>query len=273
MQFSAFKDLLRGFRHFKPHIHLYGGEPLLHEDFPLFLEASASYGYKPSLTTNGDYLEKHSKVITQSSLSQLNISLNGIIGRYGNFKQNLEEKLKPFLNLNKGKKIINLNYVIESQTLEQIEELVSYLSRDYKKEYFSFLVLQHKSFSSGLKSEDLGLNLGKLKEMLHKLRNMKLKFKLLFSPDIKPEDLSAYYKTGYVFKNRCFVPWLGLSVYPNLDVTPGGGIFGCNHWLGNLAQASVADIWNGQALKDFRYKLIKEGLSNSCNRCCHKQYY
>lgn len=273
MPVGAFKAILRTFKYFKPHIHLYGGEPLLHQEFPLFLEIVGLCGYEPTLTTNGDYLDKYSRIIIQSSLSQLNLSLNGIIDYRGNFNQHLHKNIKDFLNLNKGRKIINLNLVINKETFDYLEDLVLYLNKDYKKGDFVFLVLQHLNFQTGIDVNRPVFDLVKLATKLANIKKMKLKFKLLFMPDIKLRDLSVYYESEHVFKNTCYVPWLGLSIYPDLSVTPGGGIFGCNYNLGNLAQGSIMDIWRGEELRDFRLKLIKKGLPRACNRCCHKRYY
>lgn len=273
MQVDVFKKILLSFKFFKPHIHLFGGEPLLHKEFSQFLEISRLCGYKPTLTTNGDYLDRYSKVIMQSSLSQLNISLNGVVDCYGNFNQNLLKNIKDFLNLNGGRKIINLSYVIEKQTLDYLEELILYLNKDYKKGDFSFLVLGRANFIPGIKSQDPDLDLVKLEEKLRRFKKTKFKFELLFLPDIKLGDLNTYYKTDYAFKNRCYVPWLGLAIYPDSSVSPGGGIFGCNYYLGNLTQKSIMDIWKGNELKDLRSRLIKKGLPYTCNRCSNKQYY
>ena len=104
MPVDMFKKILCSFKYFKPHIHLYGGEPLYHPRFPIFLEYCKIHGYKPTLTTNGDYLDKYSKVIMQSSVSQLNISLNGIMDRNGNFNTKLQQIIRDFINLKRGKK-------------------------------------------------------------------------------------------------------------------------------------------------------------------------
>jgi len=268
----AFERILRSFRYFKPHIHIYGGEPLLHPEFPLFLEYSKNYGYRPTLTTNGDYLDKYSEVIMQSSLSQLNISLNGIIEQSGNFNQNLQGTIKDFLDQNKGRKIINFNYVIEPEGYQYIEELVLYLNNNYKQKEFYCLALQHFNLGpNDIVREKIGPS--ELFKLLIRIKRMKLKFKLLFLPDLKISDFKKYYETNHTFKNKCYVPWLGLNIYPDLTVTAGGGIFTCNYILGNLAQDSIIDIWRGSRLRDFCSRLIKEGLPHTCNRCCHKLYY
>ena len=273
MPINAFKKILASFRHFKPHIHIYGGEPLFHPEFPLFLKYSQMYGYRSTLTTNGDYLSKYSKAIIQSSLSQLNISLNGMVGCDGNFDLNLQKIIKDFIMANKGKKIINLNYVIEPGSYKYLKELVSFLNSNYKEKEFYCLALQHLSSGLITDSQTGGIDLAELANLITRIKKMKLKFKLLFLPDIKIGDFKNYYNTKYAFKNKCYVPWLGLNIYPDLTVTPAGGIFTCNYSLGNLEQMSVIDIWNGAKLKNFCSSLIKGELPQTCNRCCHKLYY
>lgn len=273
MSIDMFKKILCNFGYFKPHIHLYGGEPLFHPEFSLFLKYCKAYGYRPTLTTNGDYLNRYSDIIIQSSLSQLNISLNGLIDSQGNFNSEFQQIIKDFMKANKGRKIINFNYVIEPETHKYIEEIILFLNNSLKEKTFSYFVLQHLNLhlEDNIPSDDF--NFIELANLLNRIKKMKLKFKLLFLPNIKIDDLAVYYKTEYTFKNKCYVPWLGLSIYPDLTVTGGGGIFACNEILGNLKRVSIMDIWKGAKLKNFCSRLIKEGLPEICNRCCHKIYY
>lgn len=269
---GIFRDVLASFKILRPHIHIYGGEPLLHEHFPLFLEYSKKYGYNPTITTNGDYLDKYSDDIIGGSMSQLNISIDGLIDTHGNIDIEQDDKIRKFISLNKGKKSINLNYVIKLDGNEHVEDLVLHFNNKYKEGDISCFCVQHFMLNEALdsKRKDEFSNLSRL---IIRLKKMDLRFKLLFLPDIKTSHMEKYYCTKDVFRNECYVPWLGLSVYPDLTVTSGAGVLGCNFILGNLAESSILDIWNGPRIRSFRSQLRTNGLPDSCNRCCHKVYY
>lgn len=275
MDISAFRNILSSFKFFKPHIHLFGGEPLSHPDFPLFLDCCRMYGYKPTLTTNGDYLDKYSDIIIRSSLSQLNLSINGIMNHSGKLESCFENKIKEFLMMNKKRKIVNINYVIEQNSYNRIEELLLHFNDNYKKGDFAYFVIQHlmPNKASGQQSNLKNIDSKILSGILMRIKKIKLKFNLLFLPEIRIKDIGNYYNLkNSPLGNRCFIPWLGLAIYPDLTVTPGAGILGCNFVLGNLNRDSIWDIWRSKNLHDFR-KNAAINLSNICHGCCHKFYY
>jgi len=274
MELGVFEKILSGFKFFKPHIHIYGGEPLLHPDFPLFLEYSRLYGYKPTLTTNGSQLSKYSAAIIKSSLSQLNISLNGLIGPNGSILSRPADELAGFLNANRGAKEINLNYVIEPESHNYLEDIVLHFNRSCQKGSFSYFAIQHFMTNGTCSTgQEKDFNARKLSAIFSRLKKMSLKFRIIFLPNIKAADLGSYYGFKDPFRNKCYVPWLGLSVYPDSTVTPGGGILGCNFVLGNLNKSSVRQIWEGEGFYNFRRSLARNSLPGICNRCCHKLYY
>jgi MoaA/NifB/PqqE/SkfB family radical SAM enzyme len=252
---------------------LFGGEPLCHPDFPLFLKYSQLYNYSPTLTTNGDFLAKYSELISKSSLMQLNISINGLIEDNGIINSKFAEIIKIFIYQNRKKKIINLNYLIVPETYRYLGDIIAHFNDHYAKDDFAYFTIQHLNM---IEKDDIGtggFNLKELADIIASIKKLRLKFKLLFLPNIKLHDIEKYYSSEGVFGNRCFVPWVGLTIYPDLTVTPGGTALGCNFVLGNLLKESVTDIWRGDRLRDFRLSLIKKGLPEICNRCCQKLYY
>lgn len=274
MQADVFRRILSSFRFFKPHVHIYGGEPLLHPDFPLFLEYCRLEGYRPTLTTNGNRLNRYSADIMKSSLSQLNISLNGLIGPQGSLRGDPGRGLMRFLDINRGKKKINLNYVVDPDSCDYLEDVALYFNRTCKRGSFSNFVIQH-FMASGSRDEERGMSLDvkKLAAVLGRLKKMNLKFRIISLPDIRIADLSNYYDFKYAFGDKCYVPWLGLSIYPDSAVTPGSGVLGCNFVLGNLNRSSLRQIWRGEKFRSFRRGLLRNRLPGICNRCCHKLYY
>jgi MoaA/NifB/PqqE/SkfB family radical SAM enzyme len=275
MDSGAFKNILSAFGFLKPHIHLYGGEPLLHPDFLLLLEYCRQYGFRPTLTTNGDYLDKYSQAIANSSLSQLNISANGLIGISGNIDYAWGKKVKGFLEINCKRKVVNLNYAIEPDTYTYIEDVLSYFDTQYKKGDFASFTLQHfmPGKSGGEKGKQPGIDQNKLTAIFKRVRNAKLGFPIFFLPDLGTKEIVNYYQTKIApLPYQCYAPWLGLSVLPDLTVTAGAGVLGCNINLGNLQESRILDIWKGRNLNEFRGGILKNHPAAVCHGCCHKFY-
>jgi MoaA/NifB/PqqE/SkfB family radical SAM enzyme len=264
MDIKVFRDVLSNFIFFKPHIHLYGGEPLSHPDFPLFLQYCREYGYKPTLTTNGEYLDRFCEDIVKSPLSQLNVSVNGIISNNGTINSDLENKLKGFIKINRSKKIINLNYVLEPGTYHYTEEVLRHFNNNFKKGDFAYFTVQHflPSTAANISEGETGFCFSRLNDLLSKIKKISLKFKLSFLPDIKLSDIKSYYNSPATLNGGCYVPWTGLSIYPDLKVT-----------AGDLNINNIIEIWRSTELQEFRSILLRDGLPLTCNRCCQRFYY
>lgn len=275
MPVDKFEKILSSMKGFlpKPHVHLFGGEPLCHPEFPEFLKYCRKYGYQPTLTTNGELLEKHSNTILNSSLGQLNISVSRLFDKQGGINQALLSNIKFFTRLNEGKKTINLNFAVDFDNHDYLEKTILYFHNGFKRETFKYYVCQHFMSRDIVATNKKNFNIDTFKNNISRIKNMKLNFGLLFLPDIKVEDLEKYYYSDFAFKNMCYVPWAGMAIYPDLAVSGGGGVFACNKIIGDLNKQPIEEIWHGARLRDFRSKIVKEGLPSVCNRCCQKIYY
>ena len=277
MQVDAFERILfslKNYSRLRPHIHLFGGEPLCHPDFAEFIRIAKIYNFSPTITTNGDYLDKYLGAIENSSISQINISLNR------RFHISLEEtynSLVPaviFLR-KQCRKIINFSFNLNPNEYYMLEDVVVFFNKIFKKGLVSTFTCQHymlNNIKPGMRMETR-IDPHIIKLQLQRLKNAKLNFKLLALPNILLADLDRYYSSDFSFRNKCFVPWAGLSIYPDLEVTMGGGVLSCNKTIGNLNSESIKEIWHAYALRKFRRHLLDYGLEEKCNRCCQKLYY
>jgi radical SAM protein with 4Fe4S-binding SPASM domain len=75
---SDFETILRKLKGFTDYLYFHVlGEPLLHPELALFLELSASYGYRVNITTNGTKIADRADVLLIASpLRQVNFSLH-----------------------------------------------------------------------------------------------------------------------------------------------------------------------------------------------------
>ncbi|MFA4989434.1 MAG: radical SAM protein [Candidatus Omnitrophota bacterium] len=274
MQPEAFERIISGLKRrffLRAHIHLFGGEPLSHPQFPEFLKICGKYNYAPTITTNGDYLKQYLGLIKSSSISQLNISLNR--PSYPSLEE-IYEPLVTSINSLTGGKIINLNFALTPGDYHLLEKVALFFSKKFKKGVVNSFTWQHfipqaQPFSA--KNE--AINVSILAEQIKKLQREKINFKLFSLPHIALKDLRKYYHSAYRFRNKCYVPWFGLNIYPDLSVTPGAGILACNKILGNLNRESLQEVWGGKTMAAFRNSLLYRGPGTECNRCCHKLYY
>lgn len=266
---SLKKDFL-----FKPHIHLFGGEPLSHPEFSKFLTISRELGFCPSITTNIDYLKDNIEILNNSVVKQINISINrqSIIE---NVENSYNDAVLQIERLQKSRKIINLNYYLNPSEYYLLEKIVMFFNKKLKKGIISTFICQHLFFENNEQAinKNKKIDFKIMGEQIIRLKNKQLNFKLLFFPDIHVDDLRQYYTSDLLFKNECYVPWMGLSVYPELNVTFGGGMLWCNKIIGDLKAQSWRKIWRGKEISNLRNVILTKGLSKECIRCCHKLYY
>jgi MoaA/NifB/PqqE/SkfB family radical SAM enzyme len=273
------KDVKKSF-FLKPFIHFFGGEPLLNPHFSEILEISDDYDFKSSVTTNGILLDKYIKSINNSRLNQINISIDDIGARHdqarrvpGAFNKiiaNIKEMRQRELFLKNRRKIININCLMGEKNYHHLFDLASYF-RDNGVD-IETLSFQHQYLNLSNFKQKIILDI--LKSQIMEIRNAKFNFKVYFLPNIKLNDMEKFYsKEPQYLKNNCNIPWLGLNILPNLEVTPGGGVLGCNQIVGDLRKERLSDIWNNDLMKKFRRNIINNGLPRVCDRCCHRQFY
>jgi len=132
------------------------------------------------------------------------------------------------------------------------------------------LSFQHQYVNSANFKQKIDLDI--LKSQLEKISSLKLNFKIYFLPNINIKDIKAFYcGDNSSSKNSCNIPWIGLNILPNMEVTPGGGVLGCNQIIGNLKEKRMKKIWNNSFMRKFRKNIVKNGLPVICHRCCHRQ--
>jgi hypothetical protein len=95
--------------------------------------------------------------------------------------------------------------------------------------------------------------------------------RLTLTPDfVDVGEVALYYREPerFVGTRTCRDPWRMAMVRSDGTLLPAHGR--CYHVpLGNVAQASLVDLWNGPALRGFRGTLQAAGGSlPACARCC-----
>jgi len=90
---------------------------------------------------------------------------------------------------------------------------------------------------------------------------------LVVLPGLSDVTLHAYYfDMDFPFEQTCNALWKVCKIAPDGSVLP------CLHLvMGNVARQSLADIWNGSPMVNFR-KLVRQGLFPGCARCCRRSF-
>ncbi|MDD2753126.1 MAG: radical SAM protein [Candidatus Portnoybacteria bacterium] len=282
MALGDFERILKEAKKFfiKPRIHLFGGEPLLHPEFEKIVKSLDAGRFRFSLTTNGVMLGRRAEILSSSRLDQINVSLDDLGETHdearklrGCFELALAgiKKMRALEKGKRNKKIINVNCLIGENNFFRLAQIARYFA-DNRIE-INLLSFQHPYFAANAKPTKL--NSEEIAAQMSALEKMDLPFDVIFVPAVKKRDLADFYFPAGKdrFKKDCFLPWLGLSLLPDLDVSPGGGVLGCNFILGNLKSAGIKEIWQGPALAGFRKQIKKGGLPAICGCCCHRRYY
>lgn len=257
----------------KPHFHIIGGEPLMHPHFETILVKCANFGTACTITTNGYLFKDFAGAILNSSLSELNISIP--VDKQGDVPIDFLKSLEYLIKSKKGSKpVLNLNYLISRYSYLFLKKTVDFFNENFAENTFETFTCEHLEFEkkdrNKLQLEEIDVDL--LSEQINKITQMNSKFNIYFAPQININDIKLYYQSDYFFKHTCFIPWVGLNVYPDLSVTPGGAIFHCNEIIGNLKRETILKVWRGANLRKFRNNIVERKLPEACFRCCHKIY-
>jgi MoaA/NifB/PqqE/SkfB family radical SAM enzyme len=84
-------------------------------------------------------------------------------------------------------------------------------------------------------------------------------------PKVRPALVDSYYTPGAVLAGRCLYPFL------HARVSFSGKVYFCPFIrieVGDLAQATLEEIWNGERYVALRRRLLEERLFPVCRRCC-----
>jgi len=267
------KDAKKGFI-IKPAIHFFGGEPLLNPYFGEIIKIAEKNNFQCSLTTNGILLSKYlDDILKNRKLNQINISLDDIGEKHDslrNFSGSFKEAISSINKIrereakkkNQKRKIININCIINSENYDHLFDIFSYYSENNID--IDMLVFQHQY--GGENNYDIK----KLKDQILKLKEAKTSFEIAIIPNVDMHFLDKFYAhSSKKISGKCPIPWVGLNIMPNLDVTPGGGVLGCNQVIGSLKAVSIKEIWNGKRMKEFRKKILANGIFPACAKCCH----
>ncbi|MCL5094272.1 MAG: radical SAM protein [Patescibacteria group bacterium] len=262
-----------------PYISITGGEPLFHPELDAILRTAKGDKRFVTLTTNGVLLKEKAKIIAESSINTLIVSLDGpgkihdkIRGIKGTYKK-ATDGIKTILSYEK-RPLVFINCSINSLNFNKLNE-VKKIAENLGVDGINF---QHLWFLN--KDSSLGTNqkiipkdlrefdLTTLWEELKKLKSNKIAVNIF--PKLSFFEIVRYYQTAINFKPRFTnkgtdCPWHHMIIKTN------GDIIQCNKYImGNIENQSFEKIWNGSKYRKFRASFLRKGrYLPECIRCCN----
>ena len=168
---------------------------------------------------------------------------------------------------------INVNYVIGQHNTDHLFENLQQIESALKGMRLDHFSIEHLAYTKGMDELAQAVDADALQIELERIKQHSFAFPVSATPVIKQEDLGRYYRTFEPFDRiNCNVPWIALYVFPDGEVTSGGGMFACTKVLGNLQSEPLPVIWNGKEMRAFRRRIRSE-MPADCIRCCHTIHY
>lgn len=268
MTLETLRRIERGIRSsflIRPRLYLFGGEPMLHAEFPEILRFLLERGYRLSLTTNGTRLQStyFDAIASAHGIDNVVISLNSA---------NLEtarERVNQLVRKRVDEGMtISLNCPVEL-ALETGVELADIASR-FDGCGARFLSFQH-SQSVFLHGRELDVD--EVVRQIGRVRGVRTRMEITFFPNIDERDIRAYYSDPEFpqLGLLCVLPWFDVFVRPNGDVVPCDEV---GEVMGNAADEPLGRIWNNERYRSFRRRVGSgHPVHSICRRCCHRRYY
>jgi radical SAM protein with 4Fe4S-binding SPASM domain len=275
---------------------LSGGEPLLSPDWVDIASHARSRGLRVSLSTNGLHIPKYMDEIFEL-VDSIHISLGGtkeILQQTRVATFGFDEVVECLAEITARKRregrtrpALRIIYVVSDLSYGHLVALVDQLDAhdiDIDSYYFQHVIYIDPE-SLRQQEEVLGeLGFGSrlwrsylytpgpmdLDVLLSQMDQLSERDNVLFSPQLTRAELGQYYnpstKGAIASRGRCRAPWTQVDVYPNGDVSV------CpDYILGNLYEASLDDIWNGDRARQLRRHVLDHGGFPACTGCFY--YY
>jgi len=279
-------------------VSLTGGEIFMRKDImsvlDLFREKGYACGY---LTTNGTIIsEERAEALADLAaagfLKHISVSIDGpgeihdvARGLEGTFERTTEglERLQAAARRKHAPLRVSINTTVAHESLAALDQMV-----DVAEELgVDAIGLNHLMFSTpeevaetvrliGAKdasviatfvTPDPGLDIAVVRRQVAALEAKCKEKNVLFDfrPKVHPQLIENYYTPGARLEGRCLYPFL------HARISFSGKVYFCPFIrveVGDLAESSLEEIWNGEKYVDMRRRLVENGIFPVCRRCC-----
>lgn len=279
-------------------VSLTGGEIFMRKDIMSVLDLFRQKGYACGyLTTNGTIItEERAEALADLAaagfLKHISVSIDGpgelhdiARGLKGTYERTCAglRRLQDAARRKHAPLRVSINTTVAHESLEALDQMV-----DVAEELgVDAIGLNHLMFSTPEEVEetvrltgapnasaiatfvtaDPGLDVRLVREKVAALEEKCRRRNILFDfrPKVHPQLMDNYYTPGTRLDGRCLYPFL------HARVSFSGKVYFCPFIrieVGDLAESSLEEIWNGEKYVELRRRLVENGIFPVCRRCC-----
>jgi MoaA/NifB/PqqE/SkfB family radical SAM enzyme len=295
----SLESLARAFpEHAGFQISLTGGEIFMRKDIMSVLDLFRSKGYACGyLTTNGTIINDEradalADLAAAGFLKHISVSIDGpgelhdaARGLKGTFERTCAG-LRRLQDAARGRHAalrVSINTTVAHESLEALDQMVDvaeelgvdaiglnhlmYSTPEEVAETVRMIGAEDSSVIATFVTPDPGLDVELVRRKVRSLEEKCRQRNVLFDyrPKVHQPLLENYYTPGARLEGRCLYPFL------HARVSFSGKVYFCPFIrieVGDLTQASLEEIWNGERYVELRRKLVDNGLFPVCRRCC-----
>jgi len=279
-------------------ISLTGGEIFMRKDImsvlDLFREKGYACGY---LTTNGTIISEEraealADLAAKGFLKHISVSIDGpqelhdvARGLKGTFERTSAglRRLKTAATKKRAPLRVSINTTVAHETLDALDRMVDvadelgvdaiglnhlmYSTPEEVAETVRLIGARDASVISTFVTPDPGVDVRQVRAKVTALQAKCRERNILFDfrPKVHPPLMDNYYTPGTPLDGRCLYPFL------HARVSFSGKVYFCPFIrveVGDLAEQSLEEIWNGERFVDMRRRLLENKLFPVCRRCC-----
>jgi radical SAM protein with 4Fe4S-binding SPASM domain len=299
---EVLRDLVRHGHH--PSVYLWGGEPMLYEGSLELIEAASALKLPTAIATNGTRIAAAAERLVKAPMFLLQVSIDGPdavrhnrarpgVGSADNFAD-IQAALAAVTDARRARRstlplIASLTTIsqhnfrnlvdIYESFRDQVDLFVFYLSwwidpagvRAHETDFttrFGFVPQRPRGWVGGWRPDDYRELDRQLHLVLQRSRPASAPPVTLIPYVTGEHNLKTYYtdhQARFGF-NQC------ISIFQVVEVNSNGDLSPCRDYhdyvVGNIKEATITELWNSRAYRQFRHSLATEGLMPVCSRCC-----
>ena len=279
-------------------ISLTGGEIFMRKDIlsvlDLFREKKYACGY---LTTNGTIINEEraealAELASAGFLKHISVSIDGpgelhdtARGVKGTFERTSAglRRLQEAARRKNAPLRISINTTVAHESLDALDRMVDvaeelgvdaiglnhlmYSTPEEVAETVRLIGAADASEIATFVTPDPGLDIVRVRAQVAALQEKCRVKNVLFDyrPKVHPPLIDNDYTPGAKLEGRCLYPFLQARVGFS------GKVYFCPFIrveVGDLAESSLEDIWNGEKYVNMRKRLVENGIFPVCRRCC-----
>ncbi len=280
----------------KPWISIWGGEPFLYPHLMPLLRHIKRNALTVTVSTNGNYLDRHAAELVDMGLDFLYVSIDGsravhdrircLDGAFDKTVAGIRAVQERKKSLGSVKPYMVIAATVTQDNADRLEEVFE-IGEELKADrlttsYGWFQTPESCELHDAVMEEKLDttpvshrgwlwsyqqIDTAALVRSVRGIRSRQWTFPYVFLPELSYDEIPRYYTehANTFGRDKCLFPWSVVEILPNGDVVTCGGY--PDYKAGNIQEQGILEIWNNERYQKFRC-VIKDELLPVCSRCC-----